>query len=149
MTEDAEAVVRQYSDTVERQDWDGLRELVTDDFVIHEPESIDPEPQDFDDHLEVLKAFEWRIEQHDVFSDGDKVASRETLYAVQIEEFEGLPPSDTELSVTSILIWRIEDGKIAEVWSSPDSYEFMDQMGATFPQILVTIPKVLIRKLLP
>jgi hypothetical protein len=43
----------------------------------------------------------------------------------------------------------VEDGKIAEIWSAPDSYDFMDQLGVTFPNLLITLPKVLVRKLLP
>lgn len=149
MTEENEALVKQYSETVQRRDWEALREIVTSDFVVHEPQSIESEPVDIDGHIETLKPFEWRIEVKDIFSQGDKVATREVIYATQIEEFQGLPPSDKEMSTTSILIWRIEDGKVAEVWSSPDSYDFMDQLGMTFPQILLTLPKVLLRKVLP
>lgn len=149
MTEENEALVRQYSETVQQRNWEGLREIVTSDFVVHEPQSIESEPVDIDGHIETLKPFEWRIEVKDIFSQGDKVATREVIYATQIEEFQGLPPSDKEMSTTSILIWRIEDGKVAEVWSSPDSYDFMDQLGMTFPQILLTLPKVLLRKVLP
>lgn len=149
MTDENEALVRQYQEAVHERDWDGLRDLVTDDFVVHEPDSIETEPADIEEHIESLKPFEWRIEVDDVISQGDKVAMREVLHAVQIDEFQGLPPSDNELATNSIVIWRIEDGKIAEVWSSPDTYDMMDQLGVTFPQILVTLPKVLVRKLLP
>lgn len=149
MTEENEALVKQYSETVQRRDWEGLRELVTDDFVVHEPESIEEGPTDIEGHIEALKPFEWRIEIEDIFSQGDKVATREVLYATQIDEFQGLPPSDEEISTTSILVWRIEDGQVAEVWSSPDTYTMMDELGVTFPGILVTMPKVLVRKVLP
>lgn len=149
MAEDVEAVVRRYSELVEERDWDGLREHVTDDFVVHEPESIDSEPHDIEGHIEVLKAFEWRIEVKDIFSSGNKVASREVIYGTQINEFEGLPPSGEEISASSILIWEVEDGKVSEVWSSPDSHTFLEGLGLTFPQILLTLPKVLVRKVLP
>lgn len=148
-TEENEALVTRYSETVERRDWDGLRALVSDDFVVHEPPSIEPEPVDIEGHIESLKPFEWRIDVEDIFAAGDKVVTREVIYATQIEEFEGLPPSDDELSITSILIWEIEDGTIAEIWSSPDAFGMMQQLGVTFPQILVTLPKILVRKLLP
>lgn len=149
MSEDTEALVKQYSETVEQSDWDGLRDLVIDDFVSHEPPSISEEPLDIEQMIETFKPFEWRIELEDIFSAGDKVATREIIHATQIDEFQGLPPSEQELSTTSILIWRIEDGKIAEVWSAPDSYGFMEQLGVTFPKILITLPKMLARKLLP
>lgn len=149
MTEENETLVRQYSYTVEQRDWDGLRELMADDFVSHEPPSISEEPLDVEHMIETLKPFEWRIELKDIFSKDDKVVTREVIHATQIEEFQGLSPSGKELSTTSILIWRIEDGKIVEVWSAPDTYDFMDQLGVTFPKILVTLPKMLVRKLLP
>jgi steroid delta-isomerase-like uncharacterized protein len=149
MSEETEEIVKQYSQTVEQRDWDALRELMTDDFVSHEPPSVSESPLDIEDMIETIKPFEWRFELKDIFSDGDKVVTREVMHATQIDEFQGLPPSGKELSTRTILIWRIEDGKIAEVWSAPDSYDFMDQLGVTFPQILVTVPKMLVRKLLP
>lgn len=149
MTEENEALVQQFAAFVQQRDWDGLRGIVTDDFVVHEPPSIEPEPSDIEKHIESLKPFEWRIEFKEIFSQGDKVATREVLSATQVEEFQGLPPSDKELSTTALLIWHIEDGKVAEVWSYPDTHDLLDQLGATFPQILVTLPKVLVRKLLP
>lgn len=149
MTEENEELVKQYSETVKQRDWDALRNLMTDDFVSHEPPSIAEEPLDIEHMIETLKPFEWRFELKDIFSDGDRVATREVIYATQIEAFQGLPPREEELSTTSILIWRIEDGKIAEVWSAPDTYDFMDQLGVTFPKVLVTLPKILVRKLLP
>lgn len=149
MTEDPEAVVKQYSEYVEQRDWDGLRDHVTEDFVAHEPRSLESEPIDIEDHIDAVKPFEWHFEIKDIFSEGDKVVTREVLHGTQVEEFQGLPPSDTEITTTSILIWRIEDGRIAEMWSSPDTYDMLDQFGVTFPQILVTLPTMLVRKLLP
>lgn len=149
MTEENQWIVEKYSEYVQQRDWESLRDHVTDDFVVHEPDSIEPEPADIEQHIEKLKPFEWRIETHDIFSQDDKVVTRRVLRATQIHEFQGLPPRDKDLSVTSILIWRIEDGKVAEVWSSPDTYGMMDQLGVTFPQILMTLPKVLVNKLLP
>lgn len=149
MTEEAEATVRQYSAFVEQRNWDGLRAHVTDDFVVHEPESLDSEPHDIEDHIEFLKPFEWRFELQDIFSSGNKVATREVIHGTQIDEFEGLPPSGEELSGSAILIWKVEDGRVSELWSSPDSHAFLEELGLTFPRILITLPKVLVRKLLP
>lgn len=149
MTEENKAIVEQYSEYVQEREWNQLRGHVTEDFVVHEPRSLEPDPVDIEEHIEALKPFDWHIEIKDIFSEGNKVATREVLYATQIEEYQGLPPSDEQLSATSILIWRIEDGKVAEVWSSPDSHEMLDQLGVTFPEILVTIPKILLRKILP
>lgn len=58
MSEETEALVEQYSETVQARDWDGLRELVTDDFVVHEPERMEPEPVDIEGHIESIKAFD-------------------------------------------------------------------------------------------
>lgn len=149
MSDDAEAVVERYSQTVEARDWDALRDLMTDDFVSHEPPSVSEEPLDVEEMIEAIKPFEWQFELKDIFSDGEKVVTREVMHANQIDEFQGLPPGGNELSTRSILIWRVEDGKIAEVWSAPDSYDFMDQLGVTFPNILITLPKMLVRKLVP
>lgn len=149
MSKANEEIVKQYSQLVEQRDWDALRELMAEDFVSHEPASVSEEPLDTEGMIETMKPFEWRFELQDIISDGDKVVTREVMHGTQIEEFEGLPPSGEEITTTTILIWRVEDGKIAELWSSPDTYAMMDQLGMRFPGILLTLPKVLVRKLLP
>lgn len=85
----------------------------------------------------------------DIFSAGDKVTVRLTITNRQVKEFEGLPPSDPKQSVEGAVIWRVEDGKVAESWAFPDTHGLLDELGLTFPQLLWTIPRVLLRKLLP
>jgi predicted ester cyclase len=129
MTEENEALVKQYSETVHQRDWDALRDLMTPDFVSHEPPSVSEEPLDVEAMIETFEPFEWRFELKDIFSQGDKVATREVIYATQIDEFQSLPPSDKEMSTTSLLIWRIEDGKIAEAWPQMDTFGMLRQLG--------------------
>ena len=144
-----EEVVKQFSKTVEQRDWGALREMLTDDFVDHEPPSVSDEPLGSEEMIEAIKPFEWRIDVKDIVSDGNKVVTREVMHGTQIEAFQGLPPSDKAVSTSTIIIWRIEDGKIAEMWQSPDTHDFIDQLGATFPEILLTMPKMLVTKLRP
>jgi steroid delta-isomerase-like uncharacterized protein len=50
----------------------------------------------------------------DQIAEGDKVVTR---WAVQVEEFEGLPPTGKMVSITGIDVFRIAHGKIIEGWS--------------------------------
>lgn len=144
-----ETLVTRWDELVEQREWDALRDLMAPNLTIHEAPSVSPNPLDGEELIEFIKPFEWRIEVKDMVSQGDKVVTREVLHFTQIEEFEGVPPSEEEKSVPSILIWRVEDGKIAEIWSSPDSHGFLQELGLTFPQILWKLPGIVVRKLLP
>ncbi len=53
----------------------------------------------------------------DLLSDGDKVIERTTARATHTGEFNGIPPTGTAVTWTEIHIYRLEDGKIAEMWS--------------------------------
>jgi hypothetical protein len=44
-------------------------------------------------------------------------------------EFQGIPPTGKELSVTGTDIYRIVDGKIVEPWVEADMLGLMQQLG--------------------
>ena len=67
----------------------------------------------------------------DLFADGDRVAVRVTLRGTHKGEFLGIPPTGKQLNVSGIGIYRIADGKIAEVWGLRDHIGTMPQLGVT------------------
>ena len=71
-------------------------------------------------------------EIEDIFATGDKVVARFTLRGTQDGPWHDLPPSGRKIEVTEILIVRIEEGKIVELWPEEDVLTRWQQLGYTF-----------------
>jgi predicted ester cyclase len=69
----------------------------------------------------------------DTIAEEDKVASRFTYRATHKGEFMGISPTNKEVTLTGIRIFRIAEGKIAEQWGESDNLGFMQQLGVIPP----------------
>jgi steroid delta-isomerase-like uncharacterized protein len=65
----------------------------------------------------------------DIMADADKVTARFTARGVHNGEFMGLPPTGKPITMTGIEIFRIKDGKIAELWGEANLMGLMQQLG--------------------
>ncbi|MGD1004625.1 MAG: ester cyclase [Methanoregulaceae archaeon] len=65
----------------------------------------------------------------DIMADGDKVTARFTARGVHNGEFMGLPPTGKPITMTGIEIFRIQEGKIAELWGEANLMGLMQQLG--------------------
>jgi predicted ester cyclase len=60
---------------------------------------------------------DWRISIQDIVAEGDRVAVRATAKGIRTEEAVDIPfPEPRYMELTWIAVYRIEDGRIAEVW---------------------------------
>jgi steroid delta-isomerase-like uncharacterized protein len=71
-----------------------------------------------------------RVEVHDHIVDGDKRAVRCTVYATHKGEGIGVAPCHKPVQFSGMVIARIEDGKIKEVWDTWDFLGLYQQIGA-------------------
>jgi steroid delta-isomerase-like uncharacterized protein len=65
----------------------------------------------------------------DQVAEGDKVAMRWTAYGTHKGEFQGIPATNRQVSVSGITILRVLDGKIIEGWTNEDMLGFLRQLG--------------------
>jgi steroid delta-isomerase-like uncharacterized protein len=65
----------------------------------------------------------------DIMADGDMVTARFTARGVHKGEFMGLPPTGKAITMTGIEIFRIKEGKIAELWGEANLMGLMQQLG--------------------
>lgn len=56
------------------------------------------------------------VEPLAVVADGDRVAYHSTFTATHSRPFFGIPASGVRLTIPSLQIWRIADGRIVEHW---------------------------------
>jgi steroid delta-isomerase-like uncharacterized protein len=66
----------------------------------------------------------------DLIAEGDKVVARWRSRATHKGEYMGIPPTGREVEVTGITLYRIQAGKIAEVWNVEDKLGLLQQIGA-------------------
>jgi steroid delta-isomerase-like uncharacterized protein len=123
----SEEVVRAYYDAWSDGDVEAMRDLVSDDYRAHVHVLDATEERSAQELMSVLggqaEAFsEVEYELHDVISHNGSVAVRATMHA-QHEE------TGREGEMDGIAILRLEDGRIAEEWSSWDYLGLANQLG--------------------
>jgi steroid delta-isomerase-like uncharacterized protein len=123
----SEDLVRAYYDAWSDGDVDAVRDLVSDDYLAHVHVLDSTEERDADDLISVVggqaEAFsDVDYELHDVISHNGSVAVRATMRAQHQE-------TGQEGEMDGIAILRLEDGRIAEEWSSWDYLGLASQLG--------------------
>ena len=70
------------------------------------------------------------IELHDIVANGDKVVARWSSTGRHSDEFMGIPATGRQVTVKGIDIFRLADGKIAELWQEMDIIGLLQQICA-------------------
>ena len=105
-------------------------EILAPDYIGHgdPPNRIEEEKQ----QVTALRAAftEGQVTIEDQIAAGDKVVTRWSSRGIHRGEFQGIPPTGKQVTVTGILIQRIAGGKIVEAWGEADFRGVMKQLGA-------------------
>jgi steroid delta-isomerase-like uncharacterized protein len=126
-------VVRQFFEAADRQDIEGMGQLVSStNYFFHFPGMP---PMDWNTHKQFFTAFtssfpDLRHEIVDLVAEGDKVAVRFNVTGTHKGELQGIPPTGKEVSFGAMDFITMIDGKIAEDWLSVDMMGLMQQIGA-------------------
>src|SRR4051812_32019500 len=70
-----------------------------------------------------------RVTIDDMGAEGDKVATRYTIEGTHEGELFGVPPTGRRLSIESMAVERVSDGKIEEHRRITDTLDMMQQLG--------------------
>jgi len=107
------------------------KELLAPNFVLHVPLPAAPGIQGINDVVTACRAaFEHLdVTVEDMVAEGDRVAARFTARGIHKGSFMGLPPTGKPITMTGIEIFRIQDGKIAELWGEANLLGLMQQLG--------------------
>ena len=131
MSEMNKTLAKQIMDSLHRRDLDRIRASATPDarFYGWAPEVLDADGyKAFMSGL--LAAFpDSRFLVDDVIAEGDKVVVRHRLQGTHQAEPQGIPATGREVEISGIVIFRIEEGKIAEAWLNADIMGMMQQLG--------------------
>lgn len=131
-TEENKAIVRRFfEEGPSKGNLDIADELLSPDFTLHVPL---PASQGIEGINEVITtcraAFEHlNVTIEDITAEGNKVAARFTARGIHKGNFMGLPATGKPITMTGIEIFRIKDGKIAELWGEANLLGLMQQLG--------------------
>jgi steroid delta-isomerase-like uncharacterized protein len=125
-------LVRNSTDAWRERNYETIREFFAPNFSYYSPSNSKPLNQDemIEKVQMFLKAFpDLTVIYEDIIAKGDNVIVREITRCTHQVEAYGIPPTGNEIEYSEIAIFRIENGKIAEVRIEPDSLGFMQQLG--------------------
>jgi len=134
-SEQNKALVRRFSEEVwNKGNLDVVYEIFADDYVRHDLRPGNPLPgpegqkriaQDFraafpDIHTTV----------DFVIAEGDMVVTRWTAEGTHTGRWANVPPTGKRARFSGVNIFRIENGKVVELWNHRDDLGLMQQLGA-------------------
>lgn len=130
--EENKDLVRRFIAAEEQGDVALLGQLMAPDFRLHLPGS--PEPMDGESTRQFFAMFHAAFPDssraiEDQIAEGKLVATRVTLSGTHRGDFQGIPPTGRQVTITGIGIHRVVDGRIAEHWPQPDLLGLMQQLG--------------------
>jgi predicted ester cyclase len=77
----------------------------------------------------LLTAIPGQFTIEDLFAEGEKVLLRYTFHGTHQGQWRGIPPTGKPVTLTGMLIYRFEDGKIVEGWENADNLGLLQQLG--------------------
>lgn len=84
---------------------------------------------------------DWTCTVEDMLAASDKVVVRYFCSGTHTGEWNGLPPTGRPIQFQSMIMHKIEEGRVVEDWSEYDSLGWMQQMGFELAPAAVTTEK--------
>ena len=132
-TEDNKALMSRFLEEVfNKKNLAAIDEFIAPNQVDHTlPPFLPATPEGTKRAIDIfLKAFpDVHLTVEDMIAKGDKVVIRYTSRGAQKGAFMSIPPTGKQITVSSIIIARIADGKIVEEWGLDDQMGMLQQLG--------------------
>jgi predicted ester cyclase len=139
---ESKALVRRYYEDAPHNP-DACDEIFAPSFLFHAlvhtgvtPQVVECTPQSEKAAYERIKAIwgGWHVTIEEMIAEGDRVVVRWTSRGIHQGELHGLPPTNKQVTNSGVNIFRIADGRIAEVWDIMDRLWMWQQLGV-LPEI--------------
>ena len=137
--EENKAVVRRGIEAFNRRDFSVMDELFASDVVdhYHDLHGLEEYRQFVSMLLRVFPDFHETVE--DIIAEGDRVWFRFSATATHLGEFRGrlpgvgtrvrIAPTGNKIRGEGVIIYRLVDGKIAEIWEISDMLDMYEKLG--------------------
>jgi steroid delta-isomerase-like uncharacterized protein len=128
------ALVRRFGEASNTRQFDALAQLVTDDFVRHCQATPDVDVRSREQFIEFLRRDaavfpDARQTAHHLVAEGDLVAFWATYEGTQEGQMGPFPPSHKRMQIDFAGVFRVRDGKLAELWVTWDNLASLRQLG--------------------
>jgi steroid delta-isomerase-like uncharacterized protein len=115
------------------RNWDVMADILSEDFVIHNPTGEDTKGLEETKMLgEAWEAMvNLKINHHEIIAEGEYVFIYWDASFDHTNDVFGIPASGNTISgIYGMDLFRIKDGKITDLWQNYDQLGMMQQMGA-------------------
>ena len=131
---DAKEIVRRFYEEPWSGDFGVIDELVSPDYIAHDPSEPEPirGPAGAKANVEkYLAGFsDARVTVDEQIAEGNTVATRWTGHGTHSGEIAGVAPTGKEVTVSGLTITRLENGLVVEEWTNWDTLGMLIQLGA-------------------
>jgi steroid delta-isomerase-like uncharacterized protein len=135
--EESKAIMRRFWDAWEQGNVDLLDELLAPEYINHilAAPDLPPGPEGVKEVVSMFHSAmpDLRVVIEDMIAEGEKVATRYALEGTHRGHLFGAAPTGKRLSIKSITLERVSDGKIKEHWRNTDEVDMMRQLGVIPP----------------
>jgi steroid delta-isomerase-like uncharacterized protein len=105
-------------------------EYFSTDLIVHSPDG----DQNYEQYKGLCQAYfsafpDLHITTDEIVAEADKVTKIWTANSTHKGELMGIPATGKRIKVKGIEVFRIVDGKIAEIWAVMDNLGMMQQLG--------------------
>lgn len=124
---------RFYDEIWNHKNLDQLNELLTPDYIWHEPSTIS-DLQGLERAKQFLNDYfvafpDYRVAIDDMIAEADRVAVRWTAYGTHQGPLKGIPATGKSIMIPGISILRMKQGKCSEYWTSLDNFLLLSELG--------------------
>jgi len=125
-------LARSFFAAIDRNDFDKLKELTSDDFSLQAPGL--EKPWGLDGVIQVIKAHytsfpDWKHGIEDMVAEGDKVAVRLAQNGSHMAPYEGILPTGKKVLMPAQVLLVLANGKVKEFWAIENYLDFYQQLG--------------------
>ncbi|MBM3845190.1 MAG: ester cyclase [Verrucomicrobia bacterium] len=130
-TEPGAIVQRYFQEVVNENSAQAAGEILMESVVLHSPPAV---TRLRDAYIRSMSSFhsafpDLKFTVEDMVSQPGKAVARWTFTGTQKGGFQGQPPSGKAVRITGMSFFRIEKGRIMEIWANMDRLGMMQQLG--------------------
>jgi steroid delta-isomerase-like uncharacterized protein len=128
------ALVQEFADAGNAADWDRLAATVTDAFTRHSAATAGPAVTSREQFIELQKGFlasfpDQKVTLRRLVAEGDYVTALATYSGTQTGPMGDFPATGKAVEAPFLAMFRIESGRIAELWIEWDNIAMLTQLG--------------------
>ena len=131
-------LVKRFGELSNAADWEGLSDVVAEDFVRHSDATPGPPITSREAFIDLQKSFlasmpDQRVTMQQMVAEGDYVAVLATYSGTQTGAMGEFPPTGEYAELQFLALFRIKDGLITELWVEWDNLAMLQQLGLFRP----------------